>query len=44
MVISLLHYDDDGKETLSQAITFYVVNITPSNVDIYYNWVTFINI
>ena len=29
MVISLLHYDDDGKETLSHAITFYVVNIKP---------------
>ena len=43
MVISLLHYDDDGKENLSHSITFYVVNIT-SNVDIYYNWVTFVNI
>ena len=26
MVISLLHYDDDGKKTLGHAITFYVVN------------------
>ena len=25
MVISLLHYDDDGKKTLGHAITFYVV-------------------